>query len=404
MIDITIEEPEVLDIGVRGLVIRGPKGDSFQYSDFTQEQLEALRGPQGRQGPPGESIIGPQGPKGDKGDRGPAGQSIIGPQGPRGEKGDKGDPFTYEDFTSEQLEDLIGPQGPQGPEGPKGEKGDPFEYNDFTSDQLEPLIGPTGPQGPPGPKGEDATPYDDTSIRLSISELRSLITEEVNKCLKGVKVNGNALEVVDGQVDVPLADELSDYVKNTDYASSSKGGVVKQNFYDFLVTVDGKPYAGVENVNSYARCSNNHFISKGTLENIKESLVKSVTDKEWQLKGTLTTDNKDVGVNVDLSGCTELFIMGDVTGTGNSSLRTRDAALAYNVVTNGTRSIFLSFADFQFGFYPIIQKVQSGTVVYGATNVSSYVRKDGTHIKDLKIIKFDNPQFVTSCNIEIYAR
>lgn len=135
------------------------------------------RGPQGSQGDPG-----PQGPKGDTGNPGPAGpQGVpgdIGPAGPQGQQGEKGDPFTYSDFTPEQLADLTGPQGPkgdpgeigpvgpqglpgetgatgpQGPQGPPGEKGDPFTYSDFTPEQLAALIGPVGPQGEPGPQGE----------------------------------------------------------------------------------------------------------------------------------------------------------------------------------------------------------------------------------------------------------
>lgn len=75
------------------------KGDAFVYSDFTPEQLESLRWPQGIQGPRGEQW--PQGlqgerwlawPKGDKGDRGLQGpqwqpwpQGLPGPQGPAGE-------------------------------------------------------------------------------------------------------------------------------------------------------------------------------------------------------------------------------------------------------------------------------------------------------------------------------
>lgn len=42
------------------------------------------------------------------------------PQGDKGETGQigpKGDPFTYDDFTPEQLAGLIGPQGPAGPAG-----------------------------------------------------------------------------------------------------------------------------------------------------------------------------------------------------------------------------------------------------------------------------------------------
>lgn len=52
----------------------GPKGEPFKYSDFTQDQLNALKGP----------------------------------------KGDKGEPFRYSDFTVEQLLALRGPKGEPG--------------------------------------------------------------------------------------------------------------------------------------------------------------------------------------------------------------------------------------------------------------------------------------------------
>lgn len=65
------------------------KGAPFTYADFTKEQLAAL-------------------------------------------KGEKGDPFVYSDFTSAQLAAL------------KGEKGDPFRYEDFTQQQLAALKGETG--------------------------------------------------------------------------------------------------------------------------------------------------------------------------------------------------------------------------------------------------------------------
>lgn len=102
--------------------LKGDKGDPFTYSDFTPEQLAALKGPQGEAGPKGDKgeigpqgDIGPQGPKGDTGERGPQGD--VGPKGERGE---------------------VGPQGPAGPQGEIGPKGD------------------QGPEGPIGPKGEDA--------------------------------------------------------------------------------------------------------------------------------------------------------------------------------------------------------------------------------------------------------
>ena len=68
----------------------------------------------------------------------------------KGPKGDKGDPFTYEDFTAEQLAALKGKKGEQ------GDKGEPFRYEDFTAEQLEALKGEKGEQGDKGEPGKDA--------------------------------------------------------------------------------------------------------------------------------------------------------------------------------------------------------------------------------------------------------
>lgn len=83
------------------------------------KDIERFRGPKGDKGD-----TGPQGAKGDKGadgingEMGPAGpKGPMGPKGDTGEqgpKGDKGDPFTYEDFTPEQLEILKGPKREDG--------------------------------------------------------------------------------------------------------------------------------------------------------------------------------------------------------------------------------------------------------------------------------------------------
>ena len=128
----------------------GPKGD-------TGEQ-----GPQGEVGPKGDTgSKGDPGEKGDKGDKGDTGET--GPAGAKGDTGEKGDAFTYEDFTSEQLEALKGPKGDTGAQGPKGDtgeqgeqgpKGDAFTYEDFTPEQLEALKGPKGDTGEQGQKGD----------------------------------------------------------------------------------------------------------------------------------------------------------------------------------------------------------------------------------------------------------
>ena len=74
-------------------------GDLEKYLSTHNEEF---KGPKGDEGPQGEQ--GPQGAIGPKGDTGEQGlQGIAGPPGP---KGDKGEPFTYQDFTNEQLANL----------------------------------------------------------------------------------------------------------------------------------------------------------------------------------------------------------------------------------------------------------------------------------------------------------
>ena len=147
--------PSVLTIGVNGNWFID--GVDTGYSS---------KGEKGDTGPKGDT-----GAKGDTGDRGPTGpQGPIGPTGPEGPTGPKGDPFTYEDFTEEQIESIRGPQGPQGATGatgPQGPKGDPFTYDDFTPEQLESLRGPKGETGPTGPQGKAFTYNDFTPEQLA---------------------------------------------------------------------------------------------------------------------------------------------------------------------------------------------------------------------------------------------
>ena len=104
---------------------KGDKGDPFTYADFTPEQLAGLKGEKGDKGDTGEQGI--QGEQGPQGPQGPKGDT--GEQGPQGLQGPKGD-------TGEQ-----GPQGLQGPKGDKGDKGDPGEQG------LQGLQGPKGDNG-----------------------------------------------------------------------------------------------------------------------------------------------------------------------------------------------------------------------------------------------------------------
>lgn len=140
----------------------------YAWENGAWKDKGSWQGPKGDKGDQGEKgDAGPRGPAGQTGEPGPKGDTgEPGPQGEKGQKGDKGDPFTYEDFTPEQLSALTGPQGPQGPKGdtgdtgPQGEKGDTGETGPQGPKGEPGDIGPQGPKGdqgepgPQGPKGE----------------------------------------------------------------------------------------------------------------------------------------------------------------------------------------------------------------------------------------------------------
>ena len=118
---------------------KGEKGDPFTYADFTKEQLAALKGERGQDGYTPQKNV-------DYFD---------------GARGEKGDPFTYDDFTEAQLAALKGERGQDGYTPQKGidyfdgAKGDAFTYEDFTAEQLAALKGAKGDTGTAGPKGAD---------------------------------------------------------------------------------------------------------------------------------------------------------------------------------------------------------------------------------------------------------
>lgn len=106
---------------------QGEKGDPFTYADFTEEQLAALTGPQGHKGDTGAQ--GPAGPQGEMGPQGPKGDTgETGPQGPKGDTGETGPQGPKGD---------TGETGPQGPAGEKGEQGNPTTVNGKTGESIE---------------------------------------------------------------------------------------------------------------------------------------------------------------------------------------------------------------------------------------------------------------------------
>ena len=161
-------------------------------------------------------------------------------------KGEKGDPFTYDDFTPEQLLALkgengidgksayqlavekgfvgteaewvaslkgeTGPIGPQGEIGPQGLKGE---------------TGATGPQGIQGPKGDNyqITEADYAAIAgmVSVPSKTSELTNDSN-FITEVKLNGESVVNEDGSINLQLG-SLDTTLGETITCNQAIGGI-----------------------------------------------------------------------------------------------------------------------------------------------------------------------------------
>lgn len=131
-------------------------------------------------------------------------------------------------------------------------------------------IVPQGPQGEPGVPG---------AVKFII--VQTLPTEDIQTdaiylvpsddpttqdlYLEYMYIN-NQWELL-GQKQIVV--DLTDYVKNTDYPTSAKGGVIKAStaYNAYSITSDGYLRANVRSYEQYQNDSTNSFIGKGTLEN-----------------------------------------------------------------------------------------------------------------------------------------
>lgn len=110
---------------------------------------------------------------------------------------------------------------------------------------------------------------------------------EVN-VIEVVKVNGSTQTITNKGVDISVPTKTSDltndsdYVKNTDYATSSVGGVIKTNEALYSISMNnGNLYAQANTYEQYQGKGNGMFISKGTLENVitgKDLTTKTYVD------------------------------------------------------------------------------------------------------------------------------
>ena len=162
------------DRGKRGF--RGPEGPEGREG---LQGIQGKRGDDGLQGPAGPE--GPMGLTGPQGEQGLIGEQ--GPQGVQGVEGPRGKAFTFNDFTIDQYESLRGPQGLIGEQGETGKRGTRGPKGDIGPEGPIGPSGPEGPegkqgiQGPMGPPGPSAV---STVVREQMNSLTEDVRQQLD--------------------------------------------------------------------------------------------------------------------------------------------------------------------------------------------------------------------------------
>lgn len=180
--------------------LKGEKGDPFTYDDFTPEQLLALKGETGIEGKSAYQIAVEKGFIGTETEWIASLKGEIGPMGPQG------------------IQGKTGPQGIQGEIGPQGIQGE---------------IGPIGPQGiqgkigPQGPKGDSyqitETDYAAIAGMVPVPSKTSELTNDSN-FITDVKLNGESVINEDGSINLQLG-SLDTTLGETITCNQAIGGI-----------------------------------------------------------------------------------------------------------------------------------------------------------------------------------
>ncbi len=212
--------------------IIGDNGNWFLYDTADEKYVDSGKPSRGIQG-----IQGIQGVKGDKGD--------VGEQGIQGEKGEQG------------IQGIQGIQGERGPQGEQGEKGDK---------------GDTGAKGDKGDKPIRGVDYwTDEDVAAITADLDGKIADKANKA------------------------DLTEYVKNTDYATALQGlkhlSIPHTNVSGYPLSItDSLTDESLTGCKVWGGCGKNLIdwsTAKYSRLNVSE---ETLSDGIWTVKGDNTRD------------------------------------------------------------------------------------------------------------------
>lgn len=126
------------------------------------------------------------------------------------------------------------------------------------------------------------------SEKIKVSELNESLTTNDDDLIMIVQENSNNELENFKQTRAKFLEglDLTDYVKNTDYATNSEAGVIKGNVYGFAVSGAGVPSASKYTYEQYTGAlGDNHFIGKGTLENVLNARIGDINSLLDEING-----------------------------------------------------------------------------------------------------------------------
>lgn len=151
----------------------------------------------------------------------------------------------------------------------------------FTIEQNEPLVVDFEAFDEPPTVEVVNTDYEIMENKPSINDVELVGNKTLDEL--GIQSKGDYALASD----IP---DITDYVKNTDYATDSVGGVVKVTGNHGLSVYKGMLIGSAKSFDSYNASANNLVISKGTLENVLTQYSKTVLTTQADYDALETKD------------------------------------------------------------------------------------------------------------------
>lgn len=260
-----------------------------------------------------------------------------GREGPQGERG------------------ADGRDGRDGAQGEKGDKGDPFTYSDFTPEQLAALKGEKGDKGDPGEGGGASIDW------VQADEFSNIIIgDDITKNTQGSTLIGHYIRCDEGN---PNRTQNSVVIGNNGVSSGEQNVTINGCSYeDYTVAIGYGVEANHQSVTvGYEAWTSNNAVAIGAYA-YSDSYGLAIGNNAYAEQGNITLKSGNVEVKFSVEGMT---LNGEPYGQGGSGggtdyaqqmlYKVKYAGADLNEVRNSQSSEYRDYYDeygnYQYGYY-----------------------------------------------------